>query len=145
MPPINTNENLRTWFLTCPEVAATADFGSDYLGSNPSEVSIYSMPSPLRYSEDILGDIHYDGRQILRFMFALRAVHGADAQQNLENLQFFDTLKEWMYAQNTAHSLPVISEGEVVSIMPEKTQFLVSATANSAMYQMQCALTYNRK
>lgn len=145
MAEINTNENIRLWFLQNTSVSSIVNFGADYLGDKATECTIYTMPSPLRTYTDIIGNISYNGKQDLNFIFALRAPYGDDPEQNLDNLQFFDNLKEWIYIQNKAKNFPTISEGEVISIMPNKTQYAVSATADSAIYQMQCTMTYWRE
>ena len=145
MSDINTNENIRLWFIKCPEVQSIVNFGADYIGEKATQCTIYTMPSPLYTYTDIIGNNSYNGKQTLNFIFALRAPYGDDPEQNLENLQFFDILKEWVYTQNKAKNFPIISEGEVLSILPVKTQYAVSATADSAIYQIQCALTYWRE
>ena len=144
MSTINTNENLRLWFLTCSSVSNIINFGSDYIGEKATECAIYSLPSNLTTYEDVIGNISYAGKQTLRFIFALRAPYGDDPEQNLDNLQFFDTLKEWIYTQNKIKNFPVISEGTVLSIMPNQTQYVISASADSALYQMRCDLSYWR-
>lgn len=142
---MNTVENIRLWFLSCPTVSEILKFGTDYIGENATECSIYSMPTSLSYTEDVLGNITYNSRQKLNFIFALRAPYGDDVEQNLDNLKFFSDVQEWMYEQNTIKNFPEIAEGEVVSIMPDKTQFVATASADSAMYQMQCTLNYWRQ
>lgn len=138
----STAENIRAWFLTCPTVAKILKFGTDYIGDEATECSIYSMPSSLNYTEDIMGNIVYSGKQALNFMFALRAHYGDDTEQNIENLKFFEELREWVYQQNKIGNLPEIYEGQVKSIMAGKTQYLASATADTAMYQMQFTVIY---
>jgi hypothetical protein len=144
MADINTNENIRLWFLTCPDVSNIVNFGADYIGEKATECAIYTMPSLLNVYEDVIGNVSYEGKQVLKFIFALRAPYGDDPEQNLDNLQFFDKLKEWVYTQNKAKNFPTISEGSVISIMPNQTQYVVSASADSAVYQMRCDLTYWR-
>ena len=140
---MNTVENIRSWFLTCPVVSnAISTFGTDYIGADATECSIYSMPSALSYTEDITGKIEYDARQRLNFIFALKAPYGADTAQNLDNLKLFSDLQAWMYQQNELKNFPQIVEGEVVSIVPVRTQYADTATVDSAVYQMQVALTY---
>ena len=145
MDEVNTNENLRLWFLTDTDVSAIAIFRSDYLGNKATECTIYSVPSVLKSYTDVMGNISFSGKQKLDFIFALRAPYGDDAKQNLDNLQFFDSLKEWLYEQNISKNFPIISEGKVVSIMPVQTQFVISASADSAVYQMRCSLEYWRE
>lgn len=141
---MNNTENIRLWFLTCPTVSEILKFGTDYIGDDATQCSIYSMPTTLTYTTDIVGNIKYNAKQRLNFMFVLQAPYGDDVEQNIENLDFFDDVSEWMYTQNTNHNFPTIPEGEVISLMPVKTSFVSTAKADSAMYQMQCTLEYWR-
>jgi len=141
---MNTVENLRLWFLTCPTVSNVLLLNADYIGTDTPECAIYSMPSTLKSYEDVCGNISYSGNQVLNFIFALHAPHGEDTEQNLQNIQFFADLKDWMYEQNTLKNFPEIEEGSVKSIMPMKSQYVASATAGSATYQMQCSIDYWR-
>ena len=141
---MNTTENIRLWFLTCPTVSDVLKFGADYIGDDSTQCSIYSMPTTLTYTTDIIGNIKYNAKQKLNFMFVLQAPYGDDVEQNLDNLDFFSKVSEWMYTQNSNHSFPTIAEGDVISLMPVKTSFVATAKANYAMYQMQCTLEYWR-
>jgi hypothetical protein len=141
---INTLENLRLWFLSCPLVNAIFNFGVDYIGTKATECSIYSTSSNLRYIEDIMGNITYTKRQTLYFYFDVRFPYGDDAEQNLINLHFFENVQQWMYEQNVLKNFPEIAEGTVVSIMPTKTVSGVTADADSAVYEIQCAMNYDR-
>lgn len=141
---IDTVENLRLWFLTCPIINNILLFNVDYLGAKSTECAIYAEPSNLRYIEDVIGNISYTKRQIRSFIFAVRFPFSSDAERNLENLKFFDEVQNWMYEQNELKNFPEIFEGEVVSIMPTKTQCVVSASADSASYHLSFAVTYDR-
>lgn len=144
MSTVNTIENLRLWFLTCPRINRILEFNADYLGTKPTECSIYSSPSRLSYTEDLIGNITFDKRQILYFYLAIRLPYGGDVEQNLDNLDLFTEVQEWMYEQNLVKNFPEISEGEAVSIMPVKTAYLTNADADSAIYEIQCTLSYDR-
>lgn len=141
---MNTIENLRLWFLSCPQINAILEFGADYIGSKASECSIYSSPSTLSYTEDVVGNITYNKRQALYFYLSVRFPYGNDTEQNLENLHFFENVQQWMYEQTTLKNFPEIAEGTVVSILPMKTAAAVNAEADTAIYEIQCALTYDR-
>ena len=141
---MTNTEILRDWFLGCPAIQEVMGFNADYLDENPNMCSIYSLPSSLNYTEDVMGNISYRGRQTLSFVLALSAPYGSDVRQNLENLQFFSEVKEWMYTQNTLKNLPEINEGEVVSVMATQTEAVATATADTATYQMRFDLIYWR-
>lgn len=141
---MTTPENIRAWFLTCPAISSIGSFNTDYLSEDNTECTIYSMPSYLTYKEDILGKIRYNKRQNLSFIFAIRLPFGDDAEKNMENLELMNSIEEWMYQQNILGNLPTIQEGTVISITPTKTPAPISGNSNSAVYQIQCSLAYDR-
>ena len=141
---LNTVENLRTWFRSCPAVNNKKRFNVDYLGSDPTEYTVYTTPSPLNTFMDILGNVVYRDQQTLNFIFASRDSYGSDTLQNLANLGFFDEVMTWIYEQNKTKNFPDIREGVALSIMPTLTQYLFQAGTDSGRYQIQCKLTYRR-
>jgi hypothetical protein len=64
--------------------------------------------------------------------------------QALANHGFFDSVINWIIAQNKSKNFPEIADGEVISIMPSMTQYLFEAGANSGRYQISCKLKYRR-
>lgn len=141
---MSTTENLRTWFLSCPALKETSVFNTDYLSEMNDEYTIYSLPSSLDYVEDIVGKIKYNKRQVMNFAFAARLPYGEDGIQNLQNLELLANVQNWLYEQTLLQNFPEIDEGEVVSIVPVQTPYVVNANPGSAMYQIRCSLTYDR-
>lgn len=144
MPEVNTVENIRTWFRSCPSVQPGNRFGVDYLGADPTEYAIYPTPSPLISRVDILGNVIFGPIQTFNFIFASREAYGQAVLQNLANLGFYDEIIAWIYEQNKTKNFPAIREGTVISIMPTLTQYLFEAGSDAARYQIQCKLTYRR-
>lgn len=144
MPEVNTTDSIRTWFRTCPAVKKGNRFRVDYLGSDPTEYTIFATPSPLNSKVDILGNVVFAPTQTLNFIFASRETYGADVLQNLANLGFYDSVIDWIYEQNKSKNFPTIREGTVISIMPSLTQYVFEAGTDAARYQIQCKLTYRR-
>ncbi len=144
MPEVNTVENIRRWFLECPALEAGNRFGVDYLGSDPTEYTIFTTPSPLNSKFDILGNVSFSSEQTLNFIFASRESYGRDVLQNLANHGFYDDIISWVYNQNKNKNFPTIREGTVISIMPTLTQYLMEAGTDAARYQIQCKIKYRR-
>jgi len=141
---VNTTENIRNWFRACPAVAKGNRFRVDYLGDDPTEYAIFAVPSQLNSRTDILGNVAFDPKQTLNFIFASRSAYGADVLQNLENLGFFDEVRDWIYEQNKKKNFPVIREGAVESVTPTLTQYVMAPGTDAARYQIQCKITYRR-
>mgnify|MGYP001005606420 CR=1 FL=1 len=139
-----TTDNLRQWLRSCPALDDTNRFGVDYLTQDVTEYALYSSPSPVKTKIDILGNVLYNNIQELNFVFASREPYSVDVLQNLQNLGFFDEVRNWIFAQNTVKNFPDISEGEVISLLPSTTQFIFEAGADNARYQIQLKITYRR-
>lgn len=141
---INTVENIRAWFLTCPTINRILSFNADYIGDKAEECSIYSAPTRLSYTEDVIGNITYNVRQSKSFLLVVRMPYSNDIRQNLDNIQFFDEVQEWMNTQNASKNFPIIADGTVVSIFTTKTQSISDTDISGAIYQMEISVAYDR-
>ncbi|MCC8043917.1 MAG: hypothetical protein LIP12_00255 [Clostridiales bacterium] len=142
---------LRNWFRTCPAISSSNRFRIDYLAENPTEYSIYAVPSTLKYHENILGNEVLDDIQTQNFIFASKESYGADIQQNLANLGFYDEIVAWILEQNLARNFPEwtleVSDCENVhikSIVPTLTAYVAQGGSDAAKYQIQLKITYRR-
>lgn len=145
MPELNNVSNLRAWFRTCPALSADNRFRVDYLAENPTEYALYAVPSTVAYHTNVLGEEIPDDIQTLNFIFASKESYGADVQQNLANMGFYDTVCAWILEQNNARNFPAISGGRVKSIVPTLTAYPAQVGSDSAKYQIQLKLTYRRE
>lgn len=139
-----TAEAIREWFRECPEIHKGNRFGVDHLSADPTEYAIYLSPSTLKSYVDVTGDVIVNAVQELSFTFASREKYTADVLQALANHGFYDSVINWIIAQNKSKNFPDISEGSVISIMPSTTQYLFEAGANSGRYQISCKMKYRR-
>lgn len=144
MPELNNAEQLRAWLRGCPALRKEYRFRVDYLAENPTEYAIYSSPSTIDYHENVLGEDVPNEIQTLNFIFASKESYGADVQQNLANLGFYDEVTTWIMEQNALRNFPKINEGKVKSIVPTLTAFPAEIGSDSAKYQIQLKLTYKR-
>ena len=140
-----TVDAIRDWFRECPEILKGNRFGVDHLSYDPTEYAIYMSPSSISSYVDVTGDVCVKPIQELNFMFASREKHTSDVLQSLANHGFYDSVINWIMAQNKAKNFPEIADGTVISIMPSTTQYLFEAGANSGRYQISCKLKYRRK
>ena len=135
-------DQVREWLNGCPALSVNNRFRVDFLAENATEYALYSAPSPLQYRENVLGEFVLRDIQTLNFIFASREAYGADVQQNLANLAFYEEVMAWIIEQNNLHNFPVISEGRVLTIVPTLTPFVVDGGVDSARYQIQIRMTY---
>lgn len=145
MPELNNIEQLRAWFRTCPAIESGNRFRVDYLSENPTEYAIYAVPSAINYKENVLGEEIPLPIQTLNFIFASKESYGADVQQNLANLGFYDAVVAWILEQNALRNFPTINEGRVKSIVPTLTAYPAQIGSSAAKYQIQLKLTYRRE
>lgn len=145
MPEINNLETLRAWFRTCPAIRSGKRFRIDYLAADPTEYALYAVPSAIAYHENVLGEDVPNEIQTVNYIFASKESYGADIQQNLANMGFYDAVVNWIIAQNNAHNFPQIAGGAVKSIVPTLTAYPAEVGSDSAKYQIQLKMTYRRR
>ena len=139
--PINNTASLRTWLRGCPEIVSARAFGADYLADDES-YSLDVTPTALRYRENILGQMVLRETQEQNFVFASRDPYGADLQQNLSNLAFFQAVAAWIIDRNNARDFPAWEGGEVVAVVPTLSAYPIAMGSAFARYQIQIKVTY---
>ena len=120
---LSNAEHLRNWFRTCPALAEGNRFRVDYLAENPTEYALYAVPSQINYRENVLGEEIPLPVQTINYIFASKESYGADVEQNLANLGFYDEVVAWILVQNMQRNFPAINEGRVKSIVPTLTAY----------------------
>lgn len=142
---LNSAAQLRDWFRGCPALAAGNRFRVDYLAENPTEYAIYAVPSQINYRENVLGEEIPLDIQSINYIFASKESYGADVEQNLANLGFYDEVVRWILEQNARRNFPTINEGRIKSIVPTLTAYPIQIGSDAAKYQIQLKITYRRK
>lgn len=141
---LSNAEHLRNWFRTCPALAEGNRFRVDYLAENPTEYALYAVPSQINYRENVLGEEVPLPVQTINYIFASKESYGADVEQNLANLGFYDEVVAWILLQNAQRNFPAINEGRVKSIVPTLTAYPIEIGSDAARYQIQLKITYRR-
>ena len=139
--PINNTASIRAWLRSCPQIESARLVGADYLGDEES-YSLDVTPTALKYRENILGDMVLQEKQEQNFVFASRDPYGADYQQNLDNLAFFQAVAKWIIDQNNARNFPTWDGGEVIGIVPTLSAYPITMGSAFARYQIQIKVTY---
>lgn len=142
---MNTTESLRLWLRQCPTIGKTDRFNVDFAGKDPTEYTIYSSPSTIKYNTDILGNVWLDPVQEVNYVFASTFPFSMNILQNLNNLGFFDEIIRWMREQNKTKNFPEIAEGTVISLMPTLTPYVFEANSEAGRYQIQLKIKYRIK
>lgn len=145
MAEINTAENLRLWLKECPAISDTYTFNVDFMGTEPVEYALFSSPTAISYERDILGNVYVKPIQELQYIFAALFPISEDVSKNLENLEFFTDVMNWIYQQNMQNHFPQIEEGTVLSIMPDLSPHIWNSEGGDGRYQIQLKIRYRRK
>lgn len=144
MPTVNNIEHLRKWFRQCPVLSPENRFRVDYLAEEPTEYSLFSVPSTIKYHENVLGESVPNDTQTVNYIFASKEYFGADERQNIINAGVYQDIINWITEQNSQLNFPRINEGRVTAIKPTLTGYVAAPGADSARYQIQLEVTYNR-
>ena len=142
MPEVNNIEKLRAWLRTCPAIVNAKYFGADYIGENATEYAVFSVPSGLRYRENILGNRILLETQAQNFIFAAKLPYGSDVRKNLPTMGFFQDVAAWIQEQSLAQNFPEWNDGTITAIEVTNTGAPVQMGSDAARYQMQIRVTY---
>lgn len=131
-------ESIRSYICTCPHLK-DGKLNVDYLGAEPTEYVVESVPSSGVLKE------YADGGKLRQyvFVFGSREYYSDKVHRQLENSGFYEDFASWIEGQNEAGSLPELSGGlEAQKLEVVSTGYLLDATEKNARYQIQCRLIY---
>ena len=135
-------EIIMEWLRGCGVIDPGKRFGVDWLGDEPAEYALITVPSGLRWTENIVGQRRLKGEQAQDFIFAVQAFYGADTPRSLENLAFCQAVTDWIVDRNAARDFPEWEGGVVTGVMPTLTGAPVAWGTGAARYQIQIRVTY---
>lgn len=141
---VNNIEELRAWFRACPAIVASNRFGVNHVSEKPTEYALYSVPSNLQYRENVLGERVLTDIQTENYIFASKESYGADIEQNIAVLGWYQTVVAWIIEQNNIGNFPNIAEGKAHSILPTLSAYPAEVSSSVAKYQIQLAVSYRR-
>lgn len=132
-------DKIREYFLKCPLIDELARINVDYLGVDPVEYTIDSVPSETIIKQYVDGG----GLKQYVFVFGSREYYGSDTLQNIENSGFYEKFSEWIENQSDIGNLPLL-EGEKRSVKIEvlTSGYLFDTSEENARYQIQMRLVY---
>lgn len=134
-------ESIRKWLKTYPELSGRLDV--DYLGEEVDTYSVDTIPCP-----EIIKQ-YRDGSTIKQFQFAVssRRFYEQNIKTNTSNLQFFESLTNWIETQKKMRNFPKMDEGKTaLKIIVTSTAYpFVISEDGKARYQVQMRLEYFNK
>lgn len=112
------------------------------MAEEPTEYSLFAVPSTIRYRENVLGEFVPREIQSINYIFASKEVFGADEAQNMSNLGWYQDVIGWITEQNAKLNFPRMNEGRVTSVRPTLSAYPIAPGTDSARYQIQLEVTY---
>jgi hypothetical protein len=129
---------VREWLRTYPGLKGRLDV--DFLDDEAETYSVDTIPCPEVVKR------YRDGSCVKQFQFAVasRNVYDQNIAQNLENLQFFADLTEWVEDKARLRELPGMDgnrKAQRIEVLSTAYPFVVSEDGK-ARYQIQLKLEY---
>jgi hypothetical protein len=135
-------ESVQAFIKTFGSLKSGSPVLVDFLGSEPTQYSIVSLPGT-RIVEQYL-----NGGSLREFPFAFQAMFStADDAARIENSGFYEAFADWLETQTEAGVLPTMAAGKTA----EKIEALGGAflyeqgESDKGVYQIQCKLTYSQQ
>ncbi len=134
-------ECVRKFLRQYPELKGRLDV--DFLDENEDTYSLDTIPSTEIVKK------YRDGSTIRQFQFAVasRRLYDQNIEQNLDNLDFFEKLTEWVENKMAARELPVMDNDRTalkIEVTSSAYPFVVSEDGK-ARYQIQMRLEYFKR
>lgn len=106
---------------------------------------MYSVPSSLQYRENVLGEKVLLDNQTENYIFASKETYGADIEQNIAVMGWYQAVMRWIVEQNNIGNYPKMEEGRVTSILPTLSVYPAEVGSSVAKYQIQLQVNYRIK
>lgn len=131
-------ESIRTWLKGYSGLSGRLDV--DFLSEDADTYSLDTIPT-----EEVIKQYH-DGGKVKQYLFAVssRRYYDQNIAQNIDNLEFFEKLTEWVEAKAKRRELPVMAEGKTaqkIVVTSNAYPFIVTEDGK-ARYQIQMRLEY---
>ena len=148
-----TNEaiikKVKEYLKECPYLNELAKINVDYLNVDSKDNEYWSLEqleAPLILGKNVIGTKSH--RQC-QFIIASRAFFNPlNDTQNIENLQTFGQIADWIYQNNLNKNYPTLNDDETVTSLEVVTcgyLYGTDKTNTIARYEMVCKLLYDKE
>ena len=132
---------IRNYFLECEFLAPGAMLGIDYLGNLKISYSINvepTNPTIRRYADG-------GALKAVNFSFSSREYYSSHAQENTDNIKFYEDLEAWIKSNNKSGVVPIL-DGKTAQYVEVLTSgYMMDATSEDAQYVIQLRLIYEEE
>ena len=131
---------IRDYFMKCPHLKDGC-LNIDYL--NPDEKIQYSI-NPTVTSNPIVKS-YVDGSTLRQYLFNFSSseIRSPDVIDQIEASNFYENLQEWIEENNSKNILPEYEGIQSIEVLAPGYMF--NADYKSAIYQIQCRITYMKE
>lgn len=141
MSEINIMERVRQFLRTYPPLSDDK-INVDFLPEESKSYAVEAVPA-----QEVIR-AYVDGSALCQCLFvvASRETYGEEVEQQLESLDFYWKLSDWLKEKTRNKDLPDLGEGnQVLSIKATTSGYAFSADGNHARYQIQCRMEYLKR
>lgn len=141
MSDTNIIEGVRKFLRTYPPLS-NDKINVDFLPEEEKSYAVEVVPA-----QQIIRS-YVDGSALCQCLFtvASRETFSEEARQQLDNLDFYWKLSDWLKEKTMEKDLPDLGEGvEALSIRATTDGYVLSNDSNFARYQIQCRMEYLMK
>ncbi len=134
-------EGLYQYFRACPLLEKARKLGQDYHNAKPGEYFL-STDAP-----DALVKRYTHGNAVWQkpVYFCMAGSYGSDQRIQLENKIEFEQFREWVEDKNTRREWPQLPDNcHPISLECVTDGYIIDEQENTAQYQIQMLLTYQR-
>ena len=134
----NIMEQVRKFLRTYPPLSE-GKLNVDFLPEDVKSYSVEAVPA-----QEVIRS-YVDGSSVRQCLFvvASREIFGEEVPQQLENLDFYWKLSDWMKEKTRKKELPDLGDmRQALNLRATTSGYAFHAEANKARYQIQCRMEY---
>lgn len=142
-------ECVKEYMKKCPYLNELSKINVDYLNMGDNDFEYWSLEkieAPTILKRNVLGT---KTERQCQFIIASRSFFNPLIDtQNIENLNLFENIEEWLLNNTKRKKLPILNDGETaISIEATSAGYLYGTNKENtiARYQMSCKLVYEKE
>lgn len=142
-------ECVKEYMKECPYLNELSKINVDYLNMGDNDFEYWSLEkveAPTILKRNVLGT---KTERQCQFIIASRSFFNPLIDtQNIENLNLFENIEEWLLNNTKRKKLPILNDGETaISIEATSAGYLYGTNKENtiARYQMSCKLVYEKE
>jgi len=139
---MTTLSAIRDYIKAYDQLAEGSPVWVNYLGENPIEYAIISLPG-----ERVI-EAYVNGDAVMAYPFVFQSAESTtDNLERLETMGFYEAFADWLDTQTEAEDFPTLASGLTpVAIEALGWAYLYKqGESETGVYQIQCRLVYEKE